>query len=123
MRTSFGAVSCLVGRLTSFGSVSSLVGEEDFFWIRLVFSRKEDFFWIRLVFGRKEDFFWIHLVFSRRGGLLLEPGYPDRFWIYAGITSTRCLLVFIDHLRVNVKGQFRICFVFRRSRNQVLVRQ
>ena len=28
-------------------------------------------------------------MFSRREGLLLDPGYPDGFCIYAGITSTR----------------------------------
>ena len=59
-------------RRTSFGSCS--VGEEDFVWI----------------------------VFSRRGGLLLDPGYQDGFWICNGITSTRCLPVFFDHRRVNV---------------------
>ena len=50
-------------------------------------------------------------MFSRREGLLLDPGFPDGFWIHAGITSTWCqFLVFVDHRRVNVKGQFSLRF-------------
>ena len=45
--------------------------------------------YLRVILKGEEDFFWIRLVFSRREGLLLDPGYPDGFWIYAGITSTR----------------------------------